>query len=231
MQQIQWSNYILRVGSVRAQFALARSALTSLSTNSEALRASVASEVDPNLGGALRKILPPEVLAAELQKFHLRHDQNELILTIALFETFMKDLHRNILRQTPTLLREERQIPLQRLLAQGADAVIAEEIEREITTLDRKRVRERAQYFSERLGVPWGPPELVEYAERAVTIRNRILHEEPDDPVPSDVLRSTTIVAISVPGIVCHTTSRYPSAFAVEDITTLTQMFGILKPQ
>ena len=74
---------------------------------------------------------------------------------------------------------EERQVPLGRIIAEGADAVIEFEIEREVQALDHKTVEERAKYFQERLQLNWKQCTDFQSVQRVLEIRNQLLHENP----------------------------------------------------
>lgn len=52
-----------------------------------------------------------EDLPARLEKVVNRLRQNNLILMVTIMESFLKDIHREILRQNPKLLKADRQIP------------------------------------------------------------------------------------------------------------------------
>jgi hypothetical protein len=185
----------------------------------EAMRAYLDPALYPFLQGAMvPKEITPEWMAGHLEKSLLRLDQNYLILTVALFETLMKDIHRAILRQTPTLLRGDRLIHLGAIVAKGTEAIIEEEIEREVLAIDRKSVQERVRYFDERLRVSWGPSEVVDHLVRIVGLRNRILHEEPDEPVPADVLSNLAGWVLVVSGFACQDVDKhYPSVMTEQD--------------
>jgi hypothetical protein len=220
MDQIKWFDYLWRVVSVGAQFDIARKSIGSLSTDPEALRARLGG--DPVLQAAVLEQAGPQKLAGELQQFLPRLDQNQLILIVALFETFIKDIHRVILRHDPKILKPDRKVLLGHLVAVGFDAIIAEEIESEVAARDRESVRKRAEHFRDRLHAPWGPPELVDAADRATELRNRILHEEPDAKVSPEDLKDAAAAVLFIPGFVCQAlVEQYPDAFNPQDRISL----------
>ena len=118
---------------------------------------------------------------------------------MAIFEGFLKDLHREILKIRPDLLREERTIPLGKLVSQGADSVIAEEIEREVQTLDRQSVEKKADYFRDRLGISWFGHTIVPIMEAVIEARNEILHENADREITQFESIGLPIVTIALP--------------------------------
>jgi hypothetical protein len=107
--------------------------------------------------------------------------QYEFILHVTILEDLMKEVHRELLTANPSLLREDRQIPLGRLVAKGGADVIREEIEREVQALDRESTKKKAEYFFERLGINWLPG--VDVLHIAIRLRNEMLHENPDRTV------------------------------------------------
>jgi hypothetical protein len=137
--------------------------------------------------------------------------QNEIILVAAVFEDMMKSIHREILRQNPKLLDADRQINLGKLAAMGESAVIAEEIERAVQSLDRKNVQDRAKAF-EKLGMPWDvKPEDV---EEILNLRNQILHEDTNILVNGWNLASMLSMAVRLPLTLCRKAARiYPNGF------------------
>ena len=220
MDEIRWFDYLWRVSSTGVEFDIARKSIGLLSGNPEALRVHFS---DPAMDAVLRRTVleqtGPERLARELHQFLLRLDQNELVLKVALFETFMKNVHRVVLRRNPRLWKGDKTpILLGDLVDRGFDAIVAEEIESKLVAIDRKSVRARAEYFHDRLQAPWGPPELVDTAHWSTKLRNRILHEDPDANVSPEDLNDTVIMALFIPGFVCQSlVDRYPDAFNPQD--------------
>jgi hypothetical protein len=112
--------------------------------------------------------------------FSSRLSQHKFLLQVAFFEGFLKDLHKGILTVRPELLRGDRSVPLGKLVTQGANAVIAEEIEREVQALDRLNVEKKADYFRDRLGIDWFDHGIVPIMDDVINARNEIMHENPD---------------------------------------------------
>jgi hypothetical protein len=141
-----------------------------------------------------------------------RVNQNELILLVALFEVQMKDIHREILLQEPSLLNTDRQISLGRMIAEGSEAVIQLEIDREVQLLDRKRPDERARYFHQRLRLNW--LNQMPQVQRVLDTRNRLLHENSGMTVGDDELKEARSVALGIP-FECtrQCVERYPTVF------------------
>lgn len=112
-----------------------------------------------------------------------RFAQHRYILHVSIFENFLKAIHREILRATPALLRSDRNVELGRLVAKGQDTVIAEEIEREVDSLDRQTAEKKSRYFEQKLGISWFDGKAAPVLEAVVRLRNIVLHEDPDRPV------------------------------------------------
>jgi hypothetical protein len=143
-----------------------------------------------------------------------RVNQNELILLVALFEMQMKDIHREVLRLDPSLLNADRQVPLGRIIAEGSEAVIRLEIEREVQSMDRKSLAERATHFQQRLRIDWPDNPDVSAVRRVVEARNRVLHEDPGMTVSDDQLQEVLLVALFLPFHCCRQcVERYPAGF------------------
>src|SRR5688572_12485207 len=86
-------------------------------------------------------------LPSQLDLVVNRIRQNKLILLVTLLESLLKDVHREVLRHNPGLLKADRLIPLGKLFAGSSASIIEEEIEREVQIMDRKSVKEKADYF------------------------------------------------------------------------------------
>lgn len=141
-------------------------------------------------------------------------NQNELILMVALFEMQMKEIHREILRQEPVLLNTERQIPLGKIIAEGVDGILQLEIEREVQSLDRKTVDERATYFQQRLGLDWRSAVELQAVRRMIEARNKLLHEQPNMTVTNDQLQEVRTVILGLPFHCCEQCiKKHPDAF------------------
>ncbi len=196
---ISWETYFERIVKLRIQFDLARKALDGFTGSQEALDRYANEEFE----GARKLILEAakkegtdekETWAndknrvqryLELSKSHalsgmgdvkIRLSQNEYILQAAIFESFMKSVHREILRAAPTLLRSDRNIDLGRLVSQGQETLVREEIEREVQSLDRQSVEKKAEYFRDRLNIDWFGGKIVPLLDLAINVRNEILH-------------------------------------------------------
>jgi hypothetical protein len=155
-----------------------------------------------------------ENLPRRLNEVNNRIRQNKLILVVTAFESFMKDIHREVLRQDPNLLKPDRQIPLGKVVSVPRDEIVAEEIEREVQSLDRKSVEERYLYFDKRLNIDWFGGTIVPLLKPVLELRNKILHENPDIDVTDKNLQLAHLVCFSLP-LVCVMQAEvlYPGSF------------------
>ena len=137
--------------------------------------------------------------------------QNEVILIVAVFEDQMKAIHREVLRQNPSLLNPDREVKLGKLIALKEDRVIEDEIESVVQALDRKTVKDRAKAF-EKFGLAWGT--RAETVEKATLLRNRILHEDTDIEVTGWDLTNARSSAIVLPlQLYIAAEALYPKGF------------------
>jgi len=232
---IDANQYLLRLMSVIEQFKLAKRMVSTFSASSGDL-AAIVNEESLALQNQFDRLSVPNVseeiaqrrehlvqkysqqLQAELPNriAHVgnRLNQNELILLVALFEAQMKDIQREILRQEPALLKPDRMIPLGRIVAVGRDAIVEEEIEREVQEVDRKSVADRAQYFERRLRIDWFGGHVVSIVKESLDLRNRVIHAEPDLQVSDTDVDTARWVTFAVPYYCClRASERYPVAF------------------
>jgi hypothetical protein len=137
--------------------------------------------------------------------------QNEIILMVAVFEDQMKAIHREVLRQKPSLLNPDRQIKLGKLVALSEQRVIEGEIESAVQVLDRQSVKDRAKVLA-KLGLPWGT--RVEPVDHMSILRNKILHEDIDVQVGGWELSLAMITAVILPlNLYLRAEKLYPSGF------------------
>jgi hypothetical protein len=124
------------------------------------------------------------------------------------------------------LLKHDRLIDLGRLVAQGRDAIIDVEIEREIQIFDRKDTKEKDIYFRNRLGINWFDGTAEPLLADAIELRNIMLHEDPDRIVkPDDTLIltvSTTAVSFAT---VAGAAILYPKVCALPKHLRLDSQF------
>ena len=225
-----------RIGQLSLQYELASYALTHFAKSTEAANHYASAQLE-NLQNVIKKaekfvdfdVKSHWAFSADSQNEYVKATksslptrieamanrllQNQLILLVAVFESFMKDIHREILLQNPGHLRGDRKIPLGKLVKFSREEIIEEEIQREVQSLDRKNVRERAEYFAKLLDMHW----LSEWAnpwERALDLRNKVLHEDPDAQVTDADLHSAYLFCTNLPlACVLKGSVLYPDGF------------------
>ena len=105
--------------------------------------------------------------------------QNSLIIALSTFEIFLNDLLRFILTNKPNLLRPDRKVEIRQLINLGADTIIADEVERQLYAIDRKKIADRADYFKTHLNLRWGKDaNPVKTIEKMSDLRNNIVHKD-----------------------------------------------------
>jgi hypothetical protein len=97
-----------------------------------------------------------------------RLNQSELLLLVAHFESFMKDVHRTFLTAAPAKVfskRETKFILREAIEDQPYDPFgkfLKELIIKEVKSLDAQRIERRAEYFAEHFGISFGSREDIE---------------------------------------------------------------------
>ncbi len=238
MKKLSWDNYFDRTLSVGIQFELARNAIFTFTKTPEAIKKYSEKEFNDlkemlkehfdesgkspadhwvfgkeGFGEYLKGV--QSVVPKQLEKFTNSLNQSELILRVSLFEIFMKDIHRQALGEKPSLIKADRKIPIGRVLSLGFKKVIEEEIEREVNSLDRVSVEDKARYFKEKLGIDWFGGHAVPLLKHVIEVRNSILHEEPERIVNEILdLGLATMMCIAIPfASVAQAAVLYPKSF------------------
>ncbi len=204
---LTWESYFERVIDLRSEFHLAATAIDGWAQSQDALDRYTNDELE-NLRHMFRQTPGEEnenatsgwvfsdnerimhyldevraTVPQRVSAVRSRLLQHEYVLHVAIFESFMKALHREVLRAAPTLLRADRKIDLGRLVSQGHEALIRAEIEREVQSLDRETPEKKSNYFRDRLKINWFDGKIVGSLDRVIRLRNTILHENPDQIV------------------------------------------------
>lgn len=112
-----------------------------------------------------------------------RLNQSELLLLVAHFESFMKEVYRTFLTAAPArvfgasdtkvILRDvfDHQTP------NPFERFLKELMIKEVKRLDAQRIEQRAKYFQEHFGVLFGSEAEIDQLKEIMTIRNKIAHE------------------------------------------------------
>lgn len=223
---IQVEQYLRRLDSIQLQYEFAREAIKGHIERTDVSAASEMPDFETMIPLDRLLDVSEEEFADWMDKyvesfkggFPAKHKelenrlaQNEIILMVAVFEDMLKSIHREMLRQKPTFLNPDREIPLGKLTALGGEKVIEEEIERAVQSLDRQTVAERAKAF-QKIGLPWNTkPEDIEGITR---LRNEILHENVDRSVSGWELHKCRTLMTGLPLHLCYTGWQlFPDAF------------------
>jgi len=155
-----------------------------------------------------------ETLPNRLEEVINRINQNKLLLLVTVFESFMKDIHREILKANPKALKADRQIPLGKIVTTPLEELLEEEIEREVQSLDRKTIEQKCEYFDKRLNIDWFGGTIIPLMKPVLELRNKIIHEDPDIVISSNDLNLAHLVTFSLPiACVMQAAVLYPDAF------------------
>lgn len=154
--------------------------------------------------------------SATLEESYNAIKQNAIILHIANFESFLKYIHKHILRNNTQLLKTDRQIPLGKILYSGISALIEEEIEREAESLDRKNLLEKIKYFTDKMGISpkhlQGP--ILDDLQVSIRLRNLILHDSCKLKISNEQVKKAEISCLVIGLFVCYNSwLKYPSLF------------------
>ena len=234
---LSWEEYFDRIVSLQLQFNLARGVIASFRKTPEAVK----DYMDQDLEDWRKLITEGAKIAGEelkdhwaftdegtksyfdsarkridddLKKVENRLNQNQLIMRVSFLEGFIKEIHREVLRQQPTLLKSDRQVPLGKLLAVGQEKIFEEEIEREVQSLDRKSIEDRCKYFLDKLSIDWFDGKIVPLMQRVFDKRNDIIHLDPNTDVTYNNLRLASLVGIAVPWVsIAQAAVLYPKGF------------------
>lgn len=112
-----------------------------------------------------------------------RLNQSELLLLVAHFESFMKEVHSTFLNAAPAKVfsGSDKKVMLRDVFGGQGVTVFSkflnELIIKEVKFLDSQRIEKRAEYFSEHYGVSFGSGTEINELKEIMEIRNKIPHE------------------------------------------------------
>jgi hypothetical protein len=105
-------------------------------------------------------------------------------------------------------------VPIGRVIGTGWENVLLEEIEREVQSLDRKSVEDRAKYFRKTLNIDWFGGTIVPLLRKVILERNTVLHDDPDRQVDGMVVDLAHMVCVAIPWVsVAQAAVLYPGGF------------------
>lgn len=112
-----------------------------------------------------------------------RLNQSELLLLVAHFESFMKEVHRRFLSAAPAKVFSKRdtKFMLREFFEDStvgfSGKFLTELVAKEVKFLDSQRVERRADYFSEHFGVSFGSKKEISDLKDIMEARNKISHD------------------------------------------------------
>ena len=236
--------FLRRIGEIAAQRNLAEHALESLLMNAEAIDDFASTQIEMIQEALLKgkKLVSFDVkqswpfsakgiesfksgskstLPLQVDNLRNRLRQNQLILYHAVTESFLKDIHREILRQDPSLLKPERKIEFQEVLNREKAEIIQGEIESAVVSLDREKPRKRINKLVEMLDIDWIEKKDIEQWENVNDLRNKIMHEDQDLKLTEEILDFTFVICMNLPiALVVKGTVKYPNGFEWNGVDT-----------
>jgi len=130
-----------------------------------------------------RKDSKPSDARFKIELSEDRLNQSELLLLVAHFESFMKDVHRTFLTAAPAKVFSKRntKFTLSKAFQDGADGYFSkflnELVIKEVRSLDSQRIEQRAEYFAKHFGVSFSSPKEIQELREIMDTRNKISHE------------------------------------------------------
>lgn len=112
-----------------------------------------------------------------------RLNQSELLLFVAHFESFMKEIHCRFLTAAPAKVFSKRdtKFMLRELFDDSTlsyfGKFLTELIVKEVKSFDSLRIERRAEYFSEHFGISFGSQKEISDLKDIMDVRNKISHE------------------------------------------------------
>jgi hypothetical protein len=108
-----------------------------------------------------------------------RLNQAELLLLVAHFESFMKEVLRAVLRADEKLLASsnEKNLSLEQVFAHGHYNFVKGEVEKQVKKWDSDSLTAKARAFEKRFKIPWGDAKTIEFADEVLNFRHKISHE------------------------------------------------------
>ena len=231
---IKISTYYDRLELIEIEFRFLRFATSSLNLKPTKKRKffSDISRERLNRSDAMFKNFPPGLTPDEVEELKSRHQKNilkkfaprnqqvfsetiqdgtnafELLIRIALFESFMKDIHAEVLRASPALLgkiRPEQQVKYKDIFTstQSFQAILNQQILRELDEVDRLPFHWRAKYFDKQLNLQMADEETLKFVVEIMELRNEISHENPLKTIfPNDLAKAVKVLK-QIPSRVC----------------------------
>jgi len=129
----------------------------------------------------------------------IEHINSSFYITFfAVLEDQLKMAIRVLLWDNPTILDSQRTVPLGKLLMEGYEKVVSDEIERQIAILDRKNIGERLNFMNSTFGIDlFGEPGIY-FVNKLNNKRNELLHEKPGIGITSSETTEAFFFAFAI---------------------------------
>ena len=146
-------------------------------------------------------------------------NSNELIIRVALFEAFLKEIHRHVLRAKPRLLslcKPNRPIPLKEIFREGFERFTAGEIDRQVREADRLNTKDKAKFFQRRLKPPWEKGIDLTRIDYLIKLRHNLVHCDHNTHVTDkDVEDARELLLKVAANCICAGAKIYSTHFAI----------------
>ena len=221
MNALNLIDYLRRWKNINEQCSLAMWAMDNFSDDNysmqEYLKLNTQSEESKRKidEGHLDKNL--EKLTDDIDRTYNGVRQNTIILHLASFENFTKEIHRKLLNLNNKWLKGEKIIPIEKLVNQGYESVISECIEKEVHGLDRKTIKERSNLFKRFIGIGFEDDSIkIDDLKNISDLRNKILHGDPHLEVLDTQVEKTSNVCLMISiNLFTHSKERCPEGFVI----------------
>jgi len=150
-------------------------------------------------------------------------NSSELIIRVALFEAFLKELHRQTLLAEEKLLslcKPNRPIPLKDIFRGGIQRFKLDEIDRQVREADRLKTNEKARFFRRRLRLPWNDSpnierDLIKRIDELIRLRHQLVHCDHGTYVRDEDVSDARQLFLQVPAAcISAATKIYATHFA-----------------
>ena len=150
-------------------------------------------------------------------------NQSELLLLIAHLETFLKELHRQLLRADPKAVFGKRAdngkpVQVKQIFERGFDNFLLGLIEKEVRKQDRESIGLRSEYFAKFFGFPLGDSKTIERLTDLFEVRNNISHHILDAdkiriPNDADIKEARQLFTRVASSVWAAAWNKYPTFF------------------
>jgi hypothetical protein len=160
------------------------------------------------LGATQFQATPNQAASSQQYNSSATIQPNAYGLGVALFESFMKDILAEVLRANPALLakiKPDQQVKYKHIFTKASSfqAILNQEILREIDEVGRFSFQRRAEYFDKQLNLPMADEETLKFVGGIMEVRNEISHENPLKTISTTDLDKAVKALKQIPARVC----------------------------